>query len=130
MTRPEPNNMTPPPGIGEADSETLRRAITLVRALRDPALPGLLFLVGIAVAGLVVIVVTVFSVSGAPHVALQMPFLVSGGLAGTALVAVGAVLAAVLAERRDRAIARVEMQQTVDELAALVLIAANRRRRG
>ncbi|GAA5120257.1 hypothetical protein [Haloechinothrix salitolerans] len=112
----------------EADSETLRRALALVRAWRDPALPGLIFLVAMAVAGAAAVAYTVFRVADTPYVVLQLPFVVSGGLGGAALVVVGAMLAGVLAERRDRAIARAEMSDIVDELCAVIHLVTERRR--
>lgn len=109
-----------------ADSETLRRAIALVRLWRDPALPGLIFSVAVALAGVAGIAFTVWKVAGNPYVPLQMPFLVSGGLGGAALVVLGSVVGAVLAERRDRAIARIEMQDAVDETASILYLATRR----
>lgn len=126
-SRPGPDDVPRQVGAG-ADAETLRRAIALVRALRDPALPGLVFLLSLAIVGVGAIAFTVFRIVGVPYVALQLPFVVSGTLGGTALVTAGAMLAAVLAERRDRAIARTEMREAVDELCALVHLAIQRRR--
>lgn len=108
------------------DSETLRRALALVRLWRDPALPGLVFSVVVALAGMAGIAFTVWKVAGNPYVPLQLPFLVSGGLGGAVLVVMGAVLGAVLAERRDRAMARMEMQDAVDETASILYLATLR----
>lgn len=108
------------------DSETLRRALALARLWRDPALPGLVFSIVVALAGMAGIAFTVWKVAGTPYVPLQMPFLVSGGLGGAALVVTGAVLGAVLAERRDRAMARIEMQDAVDETASILRLATLR----
>lgn len=117
----------PAAGLAGADSETLRRAIALVRAWRDPALPGLVFLPVLALIGCVVLVVSVLSMAGTPHVALQLPYLVSGGLGGAALIGIGAILTAVQAERRDRAAAAKEMQQVVDLVCSLTTAAMRRR---
>lgn len=111
------------------DSDTLRRAVTLVRLWRDPALPGLVFSIVVALAGMTGIAFTVWKVAGDPYVPLQMPFLVSGGLGGAALVVMGAVLGAVLAERRDRAMARIEMQDAVDETASILRLVTLRQER-
>lgn len=108
------------------DSETLRRAVALVRLWRDPALPGLVFSVAVVLPGMAGIAFTAWKVAGNPYVPLQMPFLVSGGLGGAALVVLGSVLGAVLAERRDRAIARIEMQDAVDETASILYLATLR----
>lgn len=111
------------------DSDTLRRAVTLVRLWRDPALPGLVFSIVVALAGMTGIAFTVWKVAGDPYVPLQMPFLVSGGLGGAALVVMGAVVGAVLAERRDRAMARIEMQDAVDEAVSILRLATLRQER-
>lgn len=107
-------------GVVDQDSETLRRAIALVRALRDPALPGLVVMLGVAVAGAITLVVTVFGIADARFVPLQVPHLLSGGIGGAALVAVGALLAAVQSDRRDRARARSEMRELVHGVGVLV----------
>lgn len=104
----------------DQDPETLRRAIALVRAVRDPALPGMMVMLAMAVAGGVTLAVTVFGIAGVPFVPLQIPHLVSGGFGGAALVALGASLTAMQSERRDRARALSEMQDLVDGVAALV----------
>lgn len=111
------------PGV---DSETLRRALALVRLWRDPALPGLVFSILVVVAGMAGIAFTVWQVAGNPYVPLQLPFLVSGGIGGAALVVLGSVIGAVLVERRDRAMARIEMQDAVDEIASILYLATLR----
>lgn len=128
MSRPNSPQPVAPEGLDVQDSETLRRAIALARIMRNPALPGLIFLVLLAVFGCVTLVVAVFAISDSVHVALQMPYLVSGGFTAVAFVAAGALLAAVQAERYDRAQARSEMQRVVDELSGLVRLAARIRR--
>lgn len=130
MTRPEESGRPLPSGDGIPDSETLRRAIALVRVLRNPALPGVLFLLGLVLAGGITLVLALFAVAGTPYVPLQMPYLVSGAFTGVAFVTAGALLAAIQAERLDRVRARSEMQVVVDELSALVRSAARNRRGG
>lgn len=115
---------TPVSGV---DSETLRRALALVRAWRDPAMPALVFLPLLAVAGCGVLVVAVVGMASMPpHVALQVPYLVSGGFGGVALVMCGVLLAAVQAERRDRVAATAETQEVADEVCALTTAALRR----
>lgn len=116
----DPDRRFAPPGPAMPEDETLRRAIALVRVVRDPAFPGLVFLTGVLLCGGGVLAFTALKVISTPFVPLQTPFVVSGALGGLALVAVGALLAAVLAERRDRAVARAEAQRVVDGVAALV----------
>lgn len=125
MTAPEA--VASPARIEGADSETLRRALALIRVWRDPALPGLLFHGLLVLAGFAVLVVGVIAMTGTPYVPLQLPYLVSGGLGGAALLGIGAVLTAVLAERRDRAVATAQLQDAVDEVREIVSIAAQRR---
>lgn len=62
--------------------------------------------VGIAVAavGFVLIVFAWGRVAGEVNVALQMPYLISGGLTGLALVMVGLTVVSVAARRRDAAL--------------------------
>lgn len=115
----------PGPRTGRADpvdqdAETLRRAIALVRALRDPALPGLVLMVGVAVAGGVILALTVFGMADAHFVPLQIPYLVSGGFGGIALIVAGTLLASVQSERRDRARAWSEIQDVIDGVSTLV----------
>ncbi|WP_034270625.1 hypothetical protein [Haloechinothrix halophila] len=114
--------------VGGIDSETLRRAIALARAWRDPALPGFAFLLLLAVTGSVVLVITVVATTGTPYVALQLPYVISGGFGGVALVAIGALLAAVQAERHDRVAAIEQTREVVDEVCALTGAALRRYR--
>lgn len=117
-------------GQAQLDTETLRRAVALVNLARDPALPGMLLGLVLVVAGFVVAIVSGIFAAGAPAVALQTPYLVSGGLGGVALVVIGALVAAIQAERRDGVDANAEMWQVSDGMAALVESAIARRHRG
>lgn len=126
---PERDRRLVPQAFSAPEDETLRRAIALVRVVRDPAFPGLVFLTGVLLSGGAVLGFTALKVTGTPFVPLQTPFVVSGALGGLALIAVGALLAAVLAERRDRALARAEAQRVVDGVGALVRAALRARGR-
>lgn len=118
-------------GQVQFDTETLRRAVALVSLARDPALPGMLLGLVLVMAGFVVAIVSGIFAAGAPAaVPLQTPYLVSGGLGGTALVVIGALVAAIQAERRDGVDANAEMWQVSEGMAALVESAIARRRRG
>lgn len=114
--------------VGGIDSDTLRRALALIRALRDPALPGLVFLPLVALIGCAALVVALVGTAGTPYVALQLPYVVSGGFGGVALVVIGALLTAVQAERRDRVAATVDMRDMVTEVCALTSAARRRYR--
>lgn len=66
--------------------------------------------VGVAIAGFVLIAFAWSKVAGiADNVALQLPYLVSGGLTGLGLVMVGVTIVNVAAKRRD---AQLRQQQT------------------
>lgn len=111
----------------DTNDADLRRAIALVRAVRDPSTPGLLFLCMLAATGFVMVALGWRGAAALPYVPLQMPFVVSSSIAGVALVATGAVLAAVLGERRDGAHATAEMNEVVTGLTALVRSATRNR---
>lgn len=117
-------------GQVQLDTETLRRAVALVNLARDPALPGMLLGLVLVVAGFVVAILAGIGAAGVAAVALQTPYLVSGGLGGVALVVIGALVAAIQAERRDGVDANAEMWQVSDGMAALVESAIARRHRG
>lgn len=106
-----------------ADPDTLRRAIALVRALRDPAFPGIVLMLGMTAVGFAVLAFTAVTLSKVNFVPLQAPFVVSGGFGGAALITLGALLAAVQAERRAQTRSTAEMGRMVDEVDALVNLA-------
>lgn len=68
---------------------------------------------------LVTLTMTVVPGGRAIYVPHQLPVLVSGGLGGITLLAVGAILAALQSERRDRAAALRELQGTITALQSL-----------
>lgn len=83
-----------------------------------PAVPALRPLsptptyIGIAVAalGFVLLAVAWGGVAGKNNVALQVPYLVSGGLAGLGLIMVGLTIVNVAAKRRDAALREQQIQ--------------------
>ena len=76
---------------------------------------------GLGAIGLIVIIVGWYGVSGQAVVAKQLPYLISGGLGGIALVGVGAALIGTERLRTDaRRIARLE--QMVEELRDVLLL--------
>jgi hypothetical protein len=77
--------------------------------------------VGIAVAavGFVLIAVAWGQVAGEVNVALQVPYLVSGGLTGLALVMVGVTVVSVAARRRDAALREQQTALLADALREL-----------
>jgi signal transduction histidine kinase len=93
-------------GIYDAPEPAGRRLPTLPDLSPVPTYVG----VAIAVAGFVLIAYAWSKVAGiADNVALQMPYLVSGGLSGLGLVMVGVTIINIAAKRRD---ARMRQQQT------------------
>ncbi len=76
---------------------------------------------GIAVAavGFVLIAVAWGQVAGEVNVALQVPYLVSGGLTGLALVMVGVTVVSVAARRRDAALREQQTALLADALREL-----------
>lgn len=86
--------------------------------------------VGIAVAalGFVLIAVAWGAVAGQTNVALQVPYLVSGGITGLALVMVGLTVISVAARRRDALLREQQMQLLADALRELGAALDERRR--
>ncbi len=74
---------------------------------------------GLVVAGIgfVVILIAWGQVAGETSVALQLPYIVSGGVVGLALVMVGLVAVTVQYKRHDAAI----LQRQIEELTAVVM---------
>jgi hypothetical protein len=70
--------------------------------------------------GIIVIIVGWYGVSGEALVAKQLPYLISGGLGGVALVGIGAAM--ISAERRRQDTGRIErLEEMVGELRAVLL---------
>jgi hypothetical protein len=77
--------------------------------------------IGITVAGFVLLLVAWGQVAGETQVSLQLPYLVSAGLTGLALVMVGLTVVTIAAEQRDATARDRQMDQLVsilDELKA------------
>ena len=77
--------------------------------------------IGIAViaVGLVLIAITWGAVADETNVALQIPFLVSGGLSGIAAVLIGLTIVSIAARRRDAALREQQNQLLADALREL-----------
>jgi len=74
----------------------------------------------LAAVGIVVIIVGWYGVSGQALVAKQLPYLISGGLGGVALVGIGAAM--ISAERRRQDTGRIErLEEMVTELRAVLV---------
>ena len=98
----------------------LQRALALVRFMRDPALPGMILMVVLILAGLGALGFAWFVSARTVLVPLQVPAGVSGGLGGLALVGMGAALLNLQITRRDEARERRLTQEALDEVTALL----------
>lgn len=121
---PEENDVTmlesPPVQVEQGPPEHERDVVSSrVPALR-PLSPVPTY-IGIAVAaiGFVLILFAWGQVAGEVNVALQMPYLISGGLTGLALVMVGVTVVSVAARRRDAALREQQTALLADALREL-----------
>ncbi|MDX6199680.1 MAG: hypothetical protein QOJ79_2831 [Actinomycetota bacterium] len=109
------------PDVEYADSHDSRRGL----ADRLPVLPALSPMptyagIAITVIGFAVIAYAWGKVAGiADNVALQLPYLVSGGLTGLGLVMVGVTVINVAAKRRDTQLRQQQTQLLADALREL-----------
>jgi hypothetical protein len=119
----------PPVTVTGGAEEHEPRALTdRVPALR-PLSPVPTYL-GIVVTalGFVLIALAWGAVAGQTNVALQMPYLVSGGITGLALVMVGLTVMSVAARRRDAALREQQTRLLADALRELGAALDERRR--
>ena len=107
----------------------VRRALTVVKWLRDPALPGLIIMVVLVVAGAVGLFFGWRAAARTILVPLQLPSLVSGGLGGLALIGLGLALFDLQMTRRNLAEERRHNDDLLDEVASLVVVAPKIRNR-
>jgi hypothetical protein len=75
--------------------------------------------IGVAAAGFVLLAVAWGQVAGETNVALQVPYLISGGLVGLALVMVGLTVVSVAAKRRDALLRQQQTELLADALREL-----------
>lgn len=94
--------------------------------LQDPAAPSLLLFGTLAVLGFVAIGIGWKVAARTLFVPSQVPALVSGGLAGIALVLVGAGLASVQTGRRLAASERAQTELVLDEATRLLEVVKER----
>lgn len=113
--------------VDELDDDTLRWAIDLARFVKHPVFTGTLFAALLAFAGVVVMVVSGLAVNDQFFVSLQLPYLISGGFGGLGLVVAGAILASILGNRRDEALADQELGDVFRDVAVISRLAIARR---
>lgn len=75
--------------------------------------------IAIAIAGFVLLLIAWGQVAGETQVSLQLPYLVSAGLTGLALVMVGLTVVTIASEQRDAAARERQMDQLVSILDEL-----------
>jgi len=109
------------------DERDLQRALRLIRLLRDPALPGLLLMAALVVAGFAAITIGYFGAARLIYVPLQMPEIVSGGVGGLALIGVGAYLFGVQIDRQHAAREEMLTDEMLGEMADLVALSSRLR---
>jgi hypothetical protein len=95
------------------------------QALRDPFTVSVIVLVVLAAGGLAGVVVGWRGAAASLDVSVQLPYIVSGAIGGTALLGFALGLLLVQARRRDEARRRSELDRVVQ--AAADLLAAVRR---
>jgi TctA family transporter len=85
------------------------------------------FGIGISAIGFVLIAIAWGQVAGETRVAFQLPYLVSGGITGLALVMVGMTIISVAARRRDAALREQQTGLLADALRELAISLEERR---
>jgi hypothetical protein len=101
----------------EMEGPAARRLRLTVPVWLRSGSPALTFIgIAIAVAGFVLIVVAWGQVAAQTQVYLQMPYLVSAGLTGLALVMVGLTVVNVAAKQRDA----VDRDRQIDQLVSIL----------
>ena len=100
----------------------------MTRTRRDPVFVTLVVGIVLVVGGFLAFILGWRGAAGTLSVPLQLPYLVSGGIGGIALVAMGLALVNLASARRETARELAKLQSLVDE-AARVLAAAELRRR-
>jgi hypothetical protein len=111
------------PAPREREGEPRARGVVAkVKALREPVLAALATAVLAVLAGFALIAFAWFRASAEMDVAVQVPYVVSGGLAGLALIAAGTVFAHVLFTR--------ELENERGHVIADVVAAVSKETRG
>jgi hypothetical protein len=90
-----------------------------VASLRDPGIQAAVVLAVLAVVGFVMFVLAWRGGARTPYVPLQVPWLVSGGIAGLALLGMALGSWSIHLGRRDDAAHRAEVDDLVREAATL-----------
>lgn len=102
---------------------------TLWDTVRDPRLSAALVLGLMTVAGLVLVVVGYRGTSDLARVVYQLPYVISGGIGGIALVGISLALLSIHLDRVEGAEERYELAQVQREIMRLVSASASSRTR-
>ena len=105
---PTSDDGKPAPAAPELDSA--KRRLPSVPALRPLSATPTYIGIAVAAAGFVLLAIAWGGVAGKNNVAFQIPYLVSGGLAGLALIMVGLTIVNVASKRRDAALREQQIQ--------------------
>lgn len=114
--------------LEHTDESDLIKALDLVRFWRDPASKALWPLTLIGIGGFIGIAIGYRAAARTLAVPLQTPALVSGGLAGLALVGLACLLTSIHMSRGDAARERREIDGLLDEARLLLEVAPKLRR--
>ena len=101
------------------DDRVLIRVPRWVAALQDPGIQAVLVLAGLAVAAFVMFGLAWRGGARTPYVPLQMPWLVSGGMAGLALLGMAVGAWSIHLGRRQDALHRAATEDLVREAVEL-----------
>jgi hypothetical protein len=97
------------------------------RILRDPRVSTTLALAAVVIAGFLLLVVGWHGVSATLSVALQLPWAVSGSLAGVALIGAGLALLGTHLSRAEAAAERADLAELQREVLRLLSAASSGR---
>ena len=103
----------------EKDDRVLISVPRWVAALHDPGIQAVLVLAGLAVAAFVMFALAWRGGARTPYVPLQMPWLVSGGMAGLALLGMAVGAWSIHLGRRQDALHRAATEDLVREAVEL-----------
>ena len=110
------------------DDQIPQWAVDLVRLVRSPVFLGVVFTAALVAAGIVVLGISGWAIYDQYYVALQFPYVISGGFGGLGLMMTGVCLSSILGHRRDQAAEDEEMALLLEDVT--LLARAGIRRRG
>jgi hypothetical protein len=127
VTQPGRRDRSLDRSVDELDQDTLRWALDAARFVRNPVFTGVVFAGLLVLAGGVILAISAWGVSRQDYVALQVPYLISGGCAALGLIITGACVSSILGSRRDAAMADEELNGVLADLTDVTRLAIRRR---